>query len=87
MIEAGFKDLVVTSWQAAAAPKGLPADIKAKLHAAIVEGHACPGCPRQIRGHRPSRSSPNTPEEFRAFLVDELAKWKKVIEAGKVQLD
>ena len=33
MAEAGVKDLEVYSWQAAAAPKGLPAAVKAKLEA------------------------------------------------------
>jgi tripartite-type tricarboxylate transporter receptor subunit TctC len=35
MAEAGVRDLVVYSWQAVAAPKGLPADVKAKLDAAL----------------------------------------------------
>jgi tripartite-type tricarboxylate transporter receptor subunit TctC len=34
--ELGIKEANVYSWQAIAAPKGLPADIKSKLHAAIV---------------------------------------------------
>lgn len=86
MIEAGFKDLVVTSWQAAAAPKGLPADVKAKLHAAIVEGMRAPDVRAKFEDIG-FEIIANTPEEFRTFLVNELAKWKKVIETGKVQLD
>src|SRR5512132_3643534 len=35
LAEAGIADLVVYSWQAAAAPKGLPADIRAKLESEI----------------------------------------------------
>ena len=38
MDESGIKGVTVYSWQAFAAPKGLPADIKAKLHAALVAG-------------------------------------------------
>ena len=38
MEELGVKGVTVYSWQAFAAPKGLPADIKAKLHDAIVAG-------------------------------------------------
>ena len=38
MEESGIKGVTVYSWQAFAAPKGLPADIKSKLHAAIVAG-------------------------------------------------
>ena len=36
--ESGVKGATVYSWQAFAAPKGLPADIKAKLHEALVAG-------------------------------------------------
>ena len=36
MEEAGVREANVYSWQAVAAPHGLPADIKAKIHAAIV---------------------------------------------------
>ena len=36
MEELGFKGVTVYSWQAVAAPKGLPPEIKAKLQAAIV---------------------------------------------------
>ena len=36
LVEAGVKDVDVYSWQAVAAPKGLPADVKATLHGALV---------------------------------------------------
>src|SRR5215510_6331356 len=36
MAEAGVADLEVFSWQAAAAPKGLPADVRAKLEAELA---------------------------------------------------
>ena len=35
--EAGVKNVVVYSWQAVAGPKGLPADVRIKAHAAIIE--------------------------------------------------
>ena len=40
--ESGVKGVTVYSWQAFAAPKGLPADIKQKLHGAIVAGLNAP---------------------------------------------
>jgi len=36
MKEAGVNGAEVASWQAMVAPKGLPVDIKAKIHAAVV---------------------------------------------------
>ena len=86
MDELGLKGVTVYSWQAFAAPKGLPADIKAKAHEAIVAGLNDPTVkPRlldlgfEIVG--------NTPEQFTAFQASEFARWKKVIEVGRITAD
>src|SRR5262245_41378748 len=42
MGEAGVKDLIVYSWQSAAAPKGLPAAVKAKLEAEFAASANAP---------------------------------------------
>jgi len=86
MEELGFKGCTVYSWQAFAAPRGLPAELKAKLHEAIVAGLNDPAVkPRllelgfEIVG--------NTPEQFTAFQAAEFARWKRVIEVGKITAD
>lgn len=86
MEELGFKGVTVYSWQAFAAPKGLPADIKAKLHDAIVAS-------LQDASIKPKLLDlgfeivGNTPEQFTAFQASEFARWKKVIEVGKITAD
>ncbi len=83
MEELGFKGVTVYSWQALAAPKGLPADIKAKLRDAAVAGLDDP----QIRQRLQDLGFEivgNTPEQFTAFQAAEFARWKKVIETGKI---
>jgi tripartite-type tricarboxylate transporter receptor subunit TctC len=57
MEESGVKGVTVYSWQAFAAPKGLPEDIKAKLHGAIVAALADPRS-RTSWSRSASRSSP-----------------------------
>jgi len=86
MEELGYKGVTVYSWQAFAAPKGVPADIRAKLHDAVVAGlNDAQVKPKllelgfEIVG--------NTPEQFAAFQAAEYARWKKVIEAGKITAD
>ncbi len=84
--ELGIKGVTVSSWQAFAAPKGLPADIKAKLHEALVAGLNDP----QIKAKLVELGFEivgNTPEQFTAFQASEFARWKKVIEAGKITAD
>jgi len=86
LAEAGVKDVEVYSWQAAAAPKGLPADVKAKLHGALTASLAEPDVKQKLTDVG-FEIVANTPEEFQAFLTKELARWKAVVEAGKITLD
>ena len=86
MQELGFKGVTVYSWQALAAPKGLPADIKAKVHDAVVAGLNDP----QIKTRLLDLGFEivgNTPEQFTAFQAAEFARWKRVIETGKISAD
>ena len=86
MAELGFKGVTVYSWQAIAAPKGLPADIKAKLHDAIVAGLNDPQVKPKLL-ELGFEIVGNTPEQFTAFQASEFARWKKVIEVGKITAD
>jgi tripartite-type tricarboxylate transporter receptor subunit TctC len=84
--ESGVKGVAVYSWQAVAAPKGLPADIKAKLHDAIVAGLNDPQVKPKLLDLG-FEIVGNTPEQFTAFQASEFARWKKVIEVGKITAD
>ena len=86
MEESGIKGVTVYSWQAFAAPKGLPADIKTKLHDAIVAGLNDPGVKPKLL-ELGFEIVGNTPEQFTAFQAAEFARWKKVIEVGKITAD
>jgi len=65
LAEAGVTGADVFSWQAIAGPKGMPADVKQKLHAAIV---AALNDPRTASGWKTSasRSSPTRPSRWRS---------------------
>ncbi|WPB59129.1 tripartite tricarboxylate transporter substrate binding protein [Xylophilus sp. GOD-11R] len=86
MAEAGVKNVEVTSWQAVVAPKGLPVAIRDKAHAAIVEVLNEPAVkdPFVAVGFE---LVANTPLQFAAFQQAEYARWKKVIETGKISVD
>ena len=86
LAELGFKGVTVYSWQAFAAPRGLPADIKAKLHEALVAGLADPVIKAKLL-ELGFEIVGNTPEQFTAFQASEFARWKKVIELGKITAD
>jgi len=86
LAEAGVKGVDVYSWQAVAAPRGLPADVKATLHAALVAALNDP----QVKAKLVDLGFEivaNTPEQFTRFQADEFARWKRVIETGKITAD
>ena len=86
MEESGVKGVTVYSWQAFAGPKGLPADVKTKLHDALVAGLNAPDVKPKLL-ELGFEIVGNTPEEFAAFQATEYARWKKVIETGKITAD
>jgi tripartite-type tricarboxylate transporter receptor subunit TctC len=86
LAEAGINGVDVYSWQAVAAPKGLPADLKAKLHAAIVSALN----DESVKSKLVSQGFEivaNTPEQFTKFQAAEYARWKQLIEARKITAD
>lgn len=86
MSEAGVKGVDVYSWQAVAAPKGLPADVKGKLHAALVSALNDPAVKPKLQ-EQGFEIVANTPEQFAKFQAAEFARWKQVIETGKITAD
>ena len=81
--EAGITDLVVYSWQAAAAPKGLPADVRAKLESEIAAAVNSPEVKKQFNDIGFDVVASNG-TQFTEFLVGETQRWKKVVEAGNI---
>ena len=86
MAEAGVKGVDVYSWQAVVAPKGLPADVRAKAHDSMVAALNDPAVKQQFTSIGLEVVA-NTPEQFAAFQQQEFARWKKVIETGKITAD
>jgi tripartite-type tricarboxylate transporter receptor subunit TctC len=84
--ESGVKGADVQSWQAVVAPKGLPADVRNKMHEALVAALNDPKIRAQFTGVGLEIVA-NTPEQFVAFQQRENARWKQLIEARKITAD
>jgi tripartite-type tricarboxylate transporter receptor subunit TctC len=82
--EAGVPGIVVYSWQAFVAPKGLPANVKARLQPALISAIKHPDTVKKF-SEQGFEVVGNSPEEFNRFLNDELARWKQVIDAGGIR--
>ena len=84
--ESGIKEANVYSWQAVAGPRGLPADVKARLHAAIASSLNDPQVrPRLLELGFEIVAS--TPEQFTAYQAAEFARWKRLIESRNIKAD
>ncbi len=84
MEEAGVKNVVVNSWQAVAAPKGMPADVRRKLRDGVVEAMNDPAVKPNLQDVG-FEIVGNTPEQFEEFQAQELARWKKVIDTAGIE--
>jgi tripartite-type tricarboxylate transporter receptor subunit TctC len=81
--ELGIAGLEVYSFQAAAAPKGLPAEVRAKLEEAFIAAAKSPDIRARLEelGYE---IVANNGAEFTQFLTGEVARWKDVVEKGKI---
>jgi len=84
--EAGFPDLVVTSWQAAAAPAKTPRDIVAKLNDATVRALRSPDV-RERMTQIGFDVVAGTAEEFGAFMRAEVERWTAVVNRAGIKPD
>lgn len=86
MEELGHKGVTVYSWQAVAAPKGLPAEVKTRVRNAVVEGLNDPAVKPKLL-ELGFEIVGNSPEQFTAFQAAEFARWKRVIETGHISVE
>ncbi len=84
--ELGIQGMEVAGWQALTAPKGLPADVKKKLHEMAVAAMKEPATVKMLTdlGIKIVASSP---EEFTAFQLREYERWGKLIASRGIKAD
>jgi tripartite-type tricarboxylate transporter receptor subunit TctC len=82
--DAGFPDLVVTSWQAAAAPAKTPKDVVARLNGAMVKALRSPDVAERMNQIGFDVVA-NSPEEFGAFMKAEVDRWTRVVQKGNIR--
>ncbi len=83
MTEQGVGGLEVYSWQAIAAPKGLPPAVKAKLETELSASAKAPDVQSKFEAIGFEVVASNG-DQFRKFLTEEIARWRVVVETGKI---
>ena len=84
--ESGVKDANVQSWQAVAAPKGLPTDVKKRVHEAVLASINDPAIKPKLL-ELGFEVVLNTPEQFAAFQASEFSRWQKLITSRGIKAD
>lgn len=81
--ESGFAAFDAIGWHGILAPVGTPAPIIKKLHSEIVKALQSPET-RVLLATQALEPVGNTPEEFAAFIKDDIAKWSNVAKRAGV---
>jgi tripartite-type tricarboxylate transporter receptor subunit TctC len=84
--EAGLKGFEVDLWLGIFAPAGLPADVLAKLNAALAKTLQNPDVKTALAKVGVSPRGTST-QEGAEILKTEFDKWKKVITEGKIKME
>lgn len=84
--ESGVPGYAVQAWNGLLAPKGLPKDIRDKLHKASVQALADPQL-RQRLAELGGTVVANTPEQFGAVILKDVTTWKQVASSSQISLD
>ena len=81
--EAGLSNLVVVHWLGVLAPAGVSSKIVNLLNAEIVDAIKSPDI-RDRFGRLDIEPSPNSPETFKRFLIDESSRWGEVLKKANL---
>ena len=83
--EAGFKGFEASAWYAMVAPTGTPRDIVIKLND-LVNAFLKSDRGKTVLEQNALEGVGGSPEDLKAFIAGELAKWRPVIEAAKIAM-
>ena len=85
MIEAGYKDFIVTSWYGMCTAAGTPVAILDKLHGDLVKVLQMPEVVQRF-AEFVVEPAPQSREEFAGFMRAEMTRWAQVIKDAKIPL-
>jgi len=87
MIEAGYPEMVSSSWQGVFVPAGTPRPTVEKIHSALLATMDSPEVKQRFAGGGVDVMTSKTPEDFAAFVAAETARWGKVAKESGATVD
>ena len=79
-VELGYPNVNSDNWYGLVAAAGTPAEVQRRIHSAAVAALKSKAVEEQF-AKVGGIASPGTPEEYRAFIAAEQAKWSKIVQA------
>ena len=77
-VEQGFAGVIGDNWAGVLAPAGTPAPVIDKFNAAMVAALKAPDLRDQLR-EAGTTPAPSSPQQFEAYMREEIARWRAVI--------
>ncbi len=87
MVEAGYPELAMGSWFGFVVPAATPADIVVRLNREIGSIAAAADLRSRIAAGGGAEITSSTPEEFRAIIVADLERWRRVVRQANLKAD
>jgi tripartite-type tricarboxylate transporter receptor subunit TctC len=86
MQEAGVAGYEASAWFGIVAPKATPKEIVNRLNSEVNKALALPDVKEKLL-QQGAIAAPGSPEQFGAFIQNEIAKWAKVVKASGAKVD
>ena len=87
MAEAGYPEMISSSWQGVFVPAGTPRPIVEKLHAALLATLETPEIRQRFAGGGVNVVTSKVPEDFGTFVGVETTRWGKVAKESGATID
>ncbi|SDB98285.1 Tripartite-type tricarboxylate transporter, receptor component TctC [Cupriavidus sp. YR651] len=86
MAEAGMPHMTMAAWYGVLAPAGTPPQIVNRLNAAINKAVADPAFRERMQTEG-AETMADSPDYFKRFLADDIARWRQVVKTGNVKVE
>jgi tripartite-type tricarboxylate transporter receptor subunit TctC len=80
-----MKGIDISSWFMLAAPKGTPEAVVTRLRVAAYQALNAPAVRQKLQ--EAGASVPTPPADLRKFMVDETAKFHRIVETAKIEAE
>ena len=85
--EAGVSDFVADNWYGVLVPTGTPKAVIDRLHREIVKTVVMPDARERLAGAGLEVRTSKSPQEFGAFVQNDVARWARVIKRANIKME